>query len=94
MDTIKRHRAAVLVMLYIIAVYLYRQVSNVIELPPLLNTFFILRETSADFCTWDLLALSSRLSEGLAAVFNKMGQKYLVGLGHFCSALCCKYFAQ
>lgn len=39
MDIIKRHRAAVLVMLYIIAVYLYRQVSNVIELPPLLNTF-------------------------------------------------------
>lgn len=39
MDIIKRHRAAVLVMLYIIAVYLYRQVSNVIELPPVLNTF-------------------------------------------------------
>ncbi|ACG61691.1 CPBP family intramembrane metalloprotease [Streptococcus equi subsp. zooepidemicus] len=39
LDIIKRHRAAVLVMLYIIAVYLYRQVSNVIELPPLLNTF-------------------------------------------------------
>lgn len=39
MDTIKRHRAAVLVMLYIIAVYLYRQVSNAIELPPVLNTF-------------------------------------------------------
>ncbi|HEL0627336.1 TPA: CPBP family intramembrane metalloprotease [Streptococcus equi subsp. zooepidemicus] len=39
LDIIKRHRAAVLVMLYIIAVYLYRQVSNVIELPPVLNTF-------------------------------------------------------
>ncbi|MGT2828545.1 lysostaphin resistance A-like protein [Streptococcus hillyeri] len=38
MDTLKRSRSVVLIVLYVMAVYLYRQISNHFELPPLLNT--------------------------------------------------------